>query len=476
MTASGAPDPKFGAGGLAPLDLQSSCGGGAPAALAPDGSIVITGNVGQASPGIASNPDAGSTFQWVVRRLTAGANGPVFGTIPVSGPRRRRHGRLQRRSCDPPARSCARHPRPPAAARRADRDGAPDPSFNGGPLAPCRSMAFKCVAPRRGDRRRGNRQPRPLHLHRRPRSGLRHGRRGLVQRLQPRLRSAGDARDPGRRDILTGSAASSPRPLAQPRLQVQRVTPSGTLGGAGTLTPHSAEGSPAGAQASSTTASAAASSLAPTGLPGRRQGERRALHRRGRGLQRGLRRRRRPDPAAHARNRLRRTPAPRPGPGARAAPARQSAAELRRVLARVRPPAPGSSCCACATARPRARAGRSRGLRRGHDNRADRADDDRPAHAPPRTSVRVRVERDFRDVLTARDRGVVSTGLRYRDRRRPVAARRPRRLRLSQDAARAGLYRSAVDDDARERWLDRENRLIVSGYVAVLLVALLRLT
>lgn len=37
------------------------------------------------------------------------------------------------------------------------------------------------------------------------------------------------------------------------------------------------------------------------------------------------------------------------------------------------------------------------------------------------------------------------------------------------------LYRSPVDDETRERWLDREDRLIIAGYVAVLLIALLRL-
>lgn len=38
------------------------------------------------------------------------------------------------------------------------------------------------------------------------------------------------------------------------------------------------------------------------------------------------------------------------------------------------------------------------------------------------------------------------------------------------------LYRSPVDDDARERWLDREDRLIMAACVIVLLIALLRLT
>ncbi len=38
------------------------------------------------------------------------------------------------------------------------------------------------------------------------------------------------------------------------------------------------------------------------------------------------------------------------------------------------------------------------------------------------------------------------------------------------------LYRSALDDEARERWLDREGHVIIAGYLTVLLIALLRLT
>jgi hypothetical protein len=38
------------------------------------------------------------------------------------------------------------------------------------------------------------------------------------------------------------------------------------------------------------------------------------------------------------------------------------------------------------------------------------------------------------------------------------------------------LYRSAVDDATRERWLGREGRMIVGGYLTVLLIVLLRLT
>ncbi len=38
------------------------------------------------------------------------------------------------------------------------------------------------------------------------------------------------------------------------------------------------------------------------------------------------------------------------------------------------------------------------------------------------------------------------------------------------------LYRSPVDDQTRERWLNREERLTVAGYVILALIALLRLT
>lgn len=88
LTSAGGLDPSFGAGGVAPLDLRSSCGGGcAPAAFAPDGSIVITGQTGRFAPGIATDPSAGSSMQWVVRRLTAaGTTDPSFGTVPVAGP------------------------------------------------------------------------------------------------------------------------------------------------------------------------------------------------------------------------------------------------------------------------------------------------------------------------------------------------------------------------------------------------------
>lgn len=38
------------------------------------------------------------------------------------------------------------------------------------------------------------------------------------------------------------------------------------------------------------------------------------------------------------------------------------------------------------------------------------------------------------------------------------------------------LYRSAVDDETRGRWLDREGYVIIAGYLTVLLIALVRLT
>ena len=82
LTAHGALDPSFGIGGVAELELQASCGGDCgAAALAPDGSIVITGSVGEASA-----PGSGS-MRWIVIRLTpAGALDPGFGLPVIDGP------------------------------------------------------------------------------------------------------------------------------------------------------------------------------------------------------------------------------------------------------------------------------------------------------------------------------------------------------------------------------------------------------
>jgi uncharacterized delta-60 repeat protein len=80
LTADGKLDRSFGSGGTASPPIQSSCAC-APAALAPDGGIVLTGHTGELPPAVAGGP-AGSNPNraWVVARLTAsGAPDPAFG-------------------------------------------------------------------------------------------------------------------------------------------------------------------------------------------------------------------------------------------------------------------------------------------------------------------------------------------------------------------------------------------------------------
>lgn len=137
LTSAGMADESFGSGGVAALDLQSSCSGCAPAALAPDGSIVITGNTGSVSPQIETNPSAPATFAWVVRRLNAaGASDDSFGTVTIPGAAGLDTGGF------------ATVVRPSGeivvlgSHRRATKlagltaSGAPDPSFNAGAPAP----------------------------------------------------------------------------------------------------------------------------------------------------------------------------------------------------------------------------------------------------------------------------------------------------------------------------------------------------
>ena len=80
LSASGTLDASFGSGGVAAPGVQSSCLQCSPAALAPDGSIVLTGNTGQIPPGIAQHPGVVADFHWVVARLTPGGRlDPRFG-------------------------------------------------------------------------------------------------------------------------------------------------------------------------------------------------------------------------------------------------------------------------------------------------------------------------------------------------------------------------------------------------------------
>ena len=78
-------DASFGSGGVAAPGVQSSCLQCSPAALAPDGSIVLTGNTGQIPPGIAQHPGVVVDFHWVVARLTpTGRLDPRFGAQGIA--------------------------------------------------------------------------------------------------------------------------------------------------------------------------------------------------------------------------------------------------------------------------------------------------------------------------------------------------------------------------------------------------------
>jgi len=78
LTATGALDTSFGGTGFVAPELQA--GGGA---LAPDGSIVLTGNTGTTA---FPAPGQAPTFQWVVQRLTtAGTPDTSFGSVALPG-------------------------------------------------------------------------------------------------------------------------------------------------------------------------------------------------------------------------------------------------------------------------------------------------------------------------------------------------------------------------------------------------------
>src|SRR3954452_2527252 len=71
FTADGRLDRSYGDRGIADAGVQRGCGGGCtPAALTSDGSVVLTGAIGQVSPAIEHDPNAPQDFTWVVARLT----------------------------------------------------------------------------------------------------------------------------------------------------------------------------------------------------------------------------------------------------------------------------------------------------------------------------------------------------------------------------------------------------------------------
>jgi uncharacterized delta-60 repeat protein len=417
LTAAGALDPSFGAGGIAPLDLQSSCGGGcSPVALAPDGSIVVTGNTGQLSPAIVADPTAGSNLQWVVRRLTAdGATDPAFGTVPVSGP-----AGVSTAGYSTVVRPSGaivvlgiRDRRPHLAALTAT--GAPDASFNGGQL-----VSIPADGPHMLLRADGSIDVAGLgRIVRFMPSGAldtTYGSGGTVA-VGGFNRSYGAPTmlaTPDGGTIVYGLRMFEPTPAAQPRLHVLRITRGGTLGAAGTLTPAFGGGIAsrrAGVEHNSFRGTlvprADGSYLLVGGLSVvRYTGE-------GEGFSAGF------VAAAAYTPLLEPDPSfggPQPAAQARVSVPRQrarSAAQLRRVLVRVTTSGAG-------LVQLRVRDGRGRIL----------AQDVAAIYAAGRTTVRipltttgrrilrrgrsigVRVGRDFRDILTARDRGVTGARLR----------------------------------------------------------------
>jgi uncharacterized delta-60 repeat protein len=77
LTAAGALDTSYGDGGVATPGIQGGCGGGCtPAALAPDGALLVTGVTGT----FPATPNPANDQTWVVRRLSAaGAVDAGFG-------------------------------------------------------------------------------------------------------------------------------------------------------------------------------------------------------------------------------------------------------------------------------------------------------------------------------------------------------------------------------------------------------------
>lgn len=417
LTASGALDPGFGAGGIAALDLQSSCGGGcAPVALAPDGSIVVTGNTGQLSPAIVTDPTAGSSLQWVVRRLTAsGATDPAFGTVAVSGPAgvsTAGYATVVRPSGAIVVLGI-RGRRPALAGLTAT--GGPDPSFNGGQL-----VTLPVNGPHMLLRADGSIDVAgPGQIVRVAPSGAldtTYGSGGVVP-VGGFNRSYGAPAmlaTPDGGTIVYGPRMFEPTPAAQPRLHVLRITPGGKLGAAGTLSPAFGGGIASrrtGVELNSFRGAlvprANGAYLAVGGLSVvRYTGE-------GEGFSAGY-------VAAAAYTPLLEPDTTFGGPQlpaqARVRLPRQrarSAAELRRVLVRITTSGAG-------LVQLRVRDGRGRIL----------AQDVAAIYAAGTTSVRVpltstgrrilrrgrsvgvRVGRDFRDILTARDRGVIGGRLR----------------------------------------------------------------
>jgi uncharacterized delta-60 repeat protein len=226
LLADGRPDSAFGDGGVARPAVQAVCAGCAPAALAPDGAVVLTGATGATSPAIETDPEAPNTFRWVVARLTAdGAPDARFGAggvLPVPGGRAGdgfgfgavalADGRLV---------LLGAQDRTPLVARLL-ADGSPDPGFRAGLPAPVplQGALRMAVAPDGAVVVLGGGR-----LARLTPQGERDEGFGLVA-----VEDAGFAGLVGTREgavLVHRSPAEGPRPASQPALLVDRVDASG---------------------------------------------------------------------------------------------------------------------------------------------------------------------------------------------------------------------------------------------------------
>jgi uncharacterized delta-60 repeat protein len=136
LTAAGGLDASFGAAGVARPGIQGSCGNCDPAALSPDGSLVLTGNTGAGSPEIAHDPDAPNTFTWAVTRLAPdGRPARSFGARQVSGPARGAGGGYGAAVAADGRITLVGRDASGSAAARLRGDGSADPSFGGDGVA-----------------------------------------------------------------------------------------------------------------------------------------------------------------------------------------------------------------------------------------------------------------------------------------------------------------------------------------------------
>lgn len=235
LTANGALDTSFGSGGFAAPTIHNGS-----AALAPDGSIVLTGTIGRVSPEIERNPFAPAAFEWAVQRITpSGGVDGAFGTVKVPGPAAAGSG----------GRGVAVRPSGQIVVLGAHANvgklagltasGAPDPAFNGGQAvtiegSPPAEMllhaggAIDVVAPERLTRFTTAGVP--------DRAFGTNGAvafAGFSRALGPPTLLA--APDGG--TLLQRAASFEPSPPGQPRVRVQRLGPDGALGAAVDLEP-----------------------------------------------------------------------------------------------------------------------------------------------------------------------------------------------------------------------------------------------